>query len=228
VPDETQLAGGAPSDVLITEVVAANLHTHLAQQGRNVGGPQDVGLLLHRAVERAWGTKDAPRFSDKAGGGWIVDLSGWVEGEMLYALIRTVHGRRTLTTVVEADEYEGFMQSGEWQSPAAVNPEAAVADAETLKEVEAIEKQRTMRVGAQPAMAGAAQPAATTVVEDPNDPILIVYKKAGAVNEESQMLRCTRAEVPEKIRDLLSSADITEDCVEIWSRMSKPKISIQF
>lgn len=230
--DDGALAGGSPSDVLITEATAANLHQHLAEQGRNVGGPRDLVMLLHKAVDRAWGTKDAPRFKDEAGGGWIIDLSSWLDGEMLYAQIRTVHGRRTLTAVVETDEYEQFAQTGKWRTPAAANPDAALADPETLAALEAMEKEPRVPAAMLPKPGVPAAPVAPAPQENPEDPVMIIVfipaKEGDEPNTMKGWIRCTRAEVPEKIQGLLRDKDTTMEDIEIWSRVTKPKVTIQF
>ena len=229
--DNGIVAGGSPSDVLITEVVAVSLHRHLAEQGRNVGGPQDLALLLNKAVDRAWGTKDAPRFKDDVGGGWIIDLSGWLDGEMLYAQIRTVHGRRTLTTVVEAEEYEAFVQTGKWQTPAAANPESALVDEATLAELQAMESEPRAPIATFPKPGAPAAPVAVAPQESPGDPMLIIVSEKAKEGDEPGIrgwIRCTRAEVPERIQTVLRDKDIEMGDIEIWSRMTKPKVTIQF
>jgi hypothetical protein len=228
VTDDTQLAGGAPSDVLITESVAAKLHAHLAEQGRAVGGPQDLAVLLHKAVESAWGTQDAPRFNDQAGGGWTIDLNKWFNGELLYALIRTVHGRRTLTTVVELDEFEEFGKTGQWQSPEAVNPESAIVDADTLAAVAAIEGKQALLAPAQP-VSTQQIPVIPLPQESPDDPMLvIVIVEEGVLPSSQDYHRCKRAEVPGVVQGLLAKKGVTENSIEIWSHMTKPKVTIQF
>jgi hypothetical protein len=229
--DNGIVAGGAPSDVLITEAVAVNLHRHLTEQGRNVGGPQDLALLLNRAVDRAWGTKDAPRFKDDAGGGWIVDLSSWLNGEMLYAQIRTVHGRRTLTTVVETEEYEAFVQTGKWRTPAAANPESALVDEATLAELQAMESEPRAPAAMLPQLGAKAAQPVPAPQEYLEDPMLIIVSEKVKEGDELGIkgwIRCTRAEVPERIQTILRDKDIEMGDIEIWSRMTKPKVTIQF
>jgi hypothetical protein len=224
---DTEMAGGALPDVLITEAVAVSLHAHLAEQGRNVGGAQDLALLLHRAVERSWGTNKAPRFNDEVGGGWIIDLTDYMDGEMLYAQIRTIHGRRTLVTVVEAEEYEAFARDGKWQTPMAANPEAALVDPEALKEAEAIEKGKALAPVPAPAP-GAPRPAALPA-PDPDDQMLVVLRaEKDVMPSSSDYHQCKRSEVPGMVQNLLMGEGITEENIEIWSNMTRPKVKVEF
>lgn len=225
-----------PSDVLVVEQVAVDLFGHLRDQGRQRGAPADLHMLLQKAVDRAWGTNDAPRFQDEHGGGWIIDLSKWFDGEMLYAQVRTVHGRRTLTAVVEADEYEEFVRSGNWQSPGAANPEAALADEEVVREAEAIANGSAQAGAWRSHIAESPLLHPTEVTErqvvpqeNPEDPVLIaLLDRTGVEPDVKGLIRCTRIEVPEKIQTLLRTDGVTADDIEIWSRMSKPKVTIQF
>lgn len=230
VADNGVAAGGAPSDVLITDATAVNLHAHLVSQGRfRKYNSADIKLMLGTAVERSWGTNKAPRFNDDLGGGWTVDLSDWLEGEMMYALIRTVHGRRTLATVVEVDEFEEFAKTGKWKSQAAQDPDAGIVDAETLAEAQAIEQGKVppAPIGAGPpqkrGLDGRA-PGAMRAPDNLDDPMLLVLR----YKDRDVCVRCKRSEVPLRVREWLSQDEVTEDDIEIWSHVSKPKVTIQF
>lgn len=222
-----------PADVLITESVVGELFNHLAEQSRNFGGPADLALLLERAVDRSWGTNKAPRFNDQAGGGWIIDLSDYLDNEMLYAQIRTVHGRRTLTTVVSADEYEEFTKSGNWQSAAAANPNGGLVDPETLKAAQEIEGGEAHSVPGYPdpppGFPQSQETQTTETAQNPDDPMVILCEKIGSVQGGGPaIIRCKRSEVPVEVQGLLNVKGITEEDIEIWSQVSKPKVTIQF
>lgn len=203
--------------VLITEPVVAELHGHLADQKRNFGAIQDTSLLLQRVIDNTWGTNKAVRFNDKAGGGWIIDMSQWFNGELLYAQIRTVNGRRALTAVIEADDYDNFISTGEWVTDKAKDPEHFFMDAGAREVASSIEKKRNSVF---PSVAP--QPKPLQLLED-GEPILIVK-----VNAPSKLIRCTRNEVAGHVRELLSDGDITEADIEIWSKMTNPRVTVQF
>lgn len=227
----------APDTLLVSEGTAVKLHGHLTEQGRNLGPPAEIHRKLGVIVDREWGTPRCPRFQDAAGGGWLIDMSEYLEGEMLYALIRTVHGRRTLTAIVDSDEYEAFAEKGEWVSPEAKSPDGV--DPEVAATAAAIEQGvKPTAPGQPPAAAPApATPAAAPVPQqNPDDPILILVKMPGRDDLGGQgpehvyaePIRCKRIEVPHQISMLLRKDGVTESSIEIWSCMSQPKVQVTF
>lgn len=216
--------------VLVPPTIAVDLHARLEEQGRSFGTPADVAAKLDRILAQDWGTPKARRFQEKdAPGGWLIDVSDYLEGEMLYLMIRTVHGRRALTAVVDQDEYEAFLETKTWNSEEAknvlgVDPEVAAAAAS----IEAGEpRQIPGRAGA-PAPPRGQAPVTVAPQTSPEDLCLMVIVSGQGNAHTPQIVRCTRAEVPDKVAELLQQSDVTEDNIEIWTCVSKPKVQVTF
>lgn len=235
--DETLL-----KEAVVSVEVAAALHKHMVDQGRHTEKtPRDFMTILGRISAREWGTTNARRFSDAAGGGWLIDMSDYFDNEELYAIVRSVHGSRIMSAVVESEEVEAFGKNGVWQSAAArgngVSPDVA-AEAEAIEAGNPAPATAPARPrpqeGAQAAPRAAAQGAA-------DDPMLIVYWATPGPPEESlfagaQMSRCKRADVPEIVRALLAAGfevngvrhTVTESTIEVWSSVSRPRVEVRF
>jgi hypothetical protein len=241
-------AADAITPATVTPEVAAELHKHLAEQGRQQGNVHDLSMLLGRATQREWGTTKARRFKDDAGGGWLIELSAYLDGEELYAIVRSsVGGSRLMTAVVDADEVDAFGRDGKWQSNAArgngVDPEVA-AMAEAIESGGVPQgRVQSLQGHTHPTPAG---PVAVPPV-DPNDPMLVVVTiefdadLSGKTREaQQQIIRATREEVPGIVKMLLSHGvkipmsdglqdyDVTEGNIEVWSSCSKPKVEVRF
>lgn len=194
----------------VLPAAAADLFRHLREQGRAKGDAQELARVLARALERTWGTGSAKRFSDKDGGGWFVDLSDYFDGEMLYGIVRSgPGGSRTLDSVVDADAIEAWQRG----SPDAIAGAGAV-DQGTSRDASNVDLRE--------------EPVKRAHIPNPNDPMLVVV----SVGEKRDIHRCTRAEVSALITKLIrigaGGVLLTEDQIEIWSSLSKPKVEITF
>jgi len=208
----------------VTPAAAADLHSHLESQGRSKGGLGQLTHTLVRALERAWGTSEAKRFSDPAGGGWFVDLSDYCDGEMLYGVVRSgPGGSRTLDAVVDTDTIESWQRGQPGALTTAGLPDETPANGPARRHPREDEGPRE---DAKPK-------------PNPLDPMLVVIANARAVDvpepehgPREQIIRCTRAEAPGLIAKLLrlgfNGTPLSEDQIEIWSAMSKPKVEITF
>ena len=226
--------GAAQAPVVAVSVsteVAAELYQHLLDQNRQHGNVRDLEALLSRAIERQWGTPSARRFNDKHGGGWLVDMSSYFDGEVLYGLVRSSFGgTRMLAAVVDADELEGFSSSGEWQSSAARR--SGLDD-----EVEPDQAQPRPRARA--ALVDSDEPE-IEIEDSPSSPVLVIVSevsKQGDPAKPISILRAMRNEVPGMVKLLLAQGavsedgarhPVTEDMIEVWSSVSRPKVEIRF
>jgi hypothetical protein len=203
----------------VTPASAVALFKHLEAQGRSKGGVGQLTHMLIRALERAWETSEAKRFSDQDGGGWFVDLSDYCDGEMLYGVVRSgPGGSRTLDTVVDADTIESW-QRGKPGALAASLPDETSASGPARshpREDEGLREDTKPR-------------------SSPLDPMLVVIavpESASGHAPHEKIMRCTRAEAPGLIAKLLrlglNGTPLAEDQIEIWSAMSKPKLEITF
>ena len=214
--------------IVVPPEVGAKLFNHLKEQGRVTAftGSRDAHVKLTQIVTRMWGTPDARRFDDEFGGGWLFDISKAVDGEALHAIARTVLGKRTVMAVVDEVEVETFLEKGEWKSEDARRTDPLDLDDDVLKVVAEMEG-RAAPVAAKKATEA---PKAPVVVEDKDDPMLIVITSSSS--EPLAILRYTREEVPGAIKTLLHMGFkgdlVTEDQLEIWSKMSKPKVEVRF
>lgn len=214
--------------IVVPPEVGAKLFEHLSEQGRVTAftGSRDAHVKLTQIVTRMWGTPDARRFDDEFGGGWLFDISKAVDGEALHAIARTVVGKRTVMAVVDEVEVENFLEKGEWESADARRTDPLDLDEDVLKVVAEMEG----RDKPAPTKKATEAPRTPTVAEDKDDPMLIVITNSS--NEPLSILRYTREEVPGAIKTLLQMGfqgeKVTEDQLEIWSKMSKPKVEVRF
>jgi hypothetical protein len=221
-PDEAELQPAA-----ITPEVAASLYSHLQEQSRAFGSVRDLEALLARAVTRHWGTANARRFRDSDGGGWLVDLSEFLDGEELYGMVRSsIGGSRLMTAIVDADELARFQASGSWSG-------AGAAGAGELGDDEPPPDPQTLALAAfseQDRRQQRAEPQ-----RSPGDPMLILVMPVdgGAGDKPMAIFRGTREEVPGMVKMLLSQGvgpnqPVAEGQIEIWASVSKPKVEIKF
>lgn len=200
---------------MTVEVLAA----HLREQGRLFGDENDLALFLPAAVERNWESAGTHHFNDGNGGGWFVDLSSQFDGEVLTGVVRPAgDGVRRLVDVLDADRYDVMMAGGEITT-----------------------QQTTPGQLAAPAPA----PAPARDPESPNDLILIIVRYNEKIAEEAgphqeHVMHITREEVPGVVKMLISQGlrlgsppddfqfDVSERDIEIWSKVSKPKVEVLF
>lgn len=220
----------SPIPPIVPLAVAANLYAHLREQGRQHGSVQDLSLLIGTAAERAWGTPRAKRFQDANGGGWLVDLSQSMDGEELYAIVRSLGGGRTIAAVVEADEVEAFSKSGTWRTPTAL-----LGEADEPLSVDGVGHGPDHPL---PAAIATATASPRRAPQTDADPVLVVYWAAGASRptHEAQIRLCSRGEAATVIQALMRDGfhedgehfPVEADTIEVWSQMSKPKLEIKF
>ena len=213
---------------------ATKLAAHFQTQGRRIAGfgnPRDASQALARIMEREWGTTSCQRFQDPQGGGWIIDISAYVDGEALHGIIRTVENKRVLLTVVEADEVDDFTRTKKWTSPELVGPPPEEAP-DSIPPASPTPPPPSPSMGPPAAVTPQHVPLPSTIPPQdlPDDPVLVVVLGRGD-EKVLHHIRCTRAEVPDTIKMLLSDGyegPVSEDQVEIWSRVSKPRVQVTF
>lgn len=235
---QTRVTRDVPVPVVAVSVsteVAAELYQHLLDQNRQHGSVRDLESLLVRAIERQWGTVNARRFNDKHGGGWLVDMSSYFDKELLYGLVRSSFGgTRMLVAVVDADDLEKFSDTGEWQSSAARRTGLDNDDAEPPSS------------NPSPRAQAAPDDEPEIEVEEnpwlPTSPVLVIVREAwaekpGNTAKTISILRATRSDVPGMVKLLLAQGavsedgarhPVTEDMIEVWSSMSRPKVEVRF
>lgn len=229
--------------VLVPTEVASALYGHL-QQGRATAftSAADVYSKLGTIMEREWGTTGCKRFNDEPGGGWLVDVSSYLDGEALHVMIRTIHGRRTVTAFVDETEVEDFMAGEGWTTEAAKGLAPPGIDASVLAEAEAIEQVRkpaSVRLGPAPAVAAVPGPGPAPGPQvSPDDPamVLVLNHSEGLEEGESPAIlhheRCTREEVPGIVKMLLrrghDGIPVSEEQIEVWSCVSRPTLEVRF
>jgi len=238
MPDP-QLPDQVTTPATVTPEAASALYSHLQEQGRQHGSVSDLAQLLGRATEREWGTARARRFKDGAGGGWLIELTAYLDGEELYAMVRpSLGGSRLMTAVVDVDEVAGFDEGKGWQSSAA---RGNGVDPDVEAEAAAIEAGQPPPAAQPRSSLGQARPPpfqAPAAVK-PEDPMLVVYWTGPEPTPGEvavQMLRCKREEVPGIVKMLLANGftlgeqkfDVVEDTIEVWSSVSKPKVEVRF
>ena len=192
---------GEEAGVMIPEEAAIQMAQRLLETGR-IGGmnPQvtaDLRMKLAKTVMSQWGVR-TPRFSAD-GGGWLVDLSD-VTGDVLFGVIQSDNGVRSLKSFVDEDTARRLLRGGGDQP-----------------------NQGTLGAPEQPA----APPPPKE--PDPDEPRLIVFwegplkdAKARREAEAPNVERVTYAEVQDRVLELLMSGAI----VEVWSNMKEPKITV--
>lgn len=217
-------------EIVVPQEVGAKLFDHLQEQGRVTAftSQRDAHLKLTQIVTRMWGTPDVRRFEDVLGGGWLFDISKAVNGEALHALARTILGQRTVMAVVDEVEVDKFLETNEWESEDANRTDPWDIDDDVLKVVAEMEGKAAPAAKKAPSPAKAA-PELSPEAKD--DPMLIVITSAGS-EEVKAVLRYTREEVPGAIKTLLKlghdGEHLTEEQLEIWGKMSKPKVEVRF
>lgn len=226
-------------EVLVPREAAAELFAHLRAQGRvtSFTSTDDAHTKLGSILGREWGTAKCKRFQDAAGGGWLVDISAFVDGEALYALVRTVFGRRTLMTVVDEEEVEEFSSNREWKRPAAKSTSPPGIDEAAVREANAIEAGRAPRAERRDFTHPTEVPRAPAPVTllDPREPVLVLVIRGGEAGDDpviDHSVRCTREEVPGVVKMLLrkgyNGSPVSEEQIEVWGSLSRPKLEVKF
>ena len=212
-------------DVIVSEFAAAKLANHLHQQGRLQGGVPMVIASLNKAVDRKWGVA-ADHFTDAAGPGWIIDVSDYFEDELLYAIVRSEMGNRSVVAVVDEDEVGAFKKTGQWTTAEAragglsevVGEPAPVPEGDPAPNVHALPTVRQFQAAGTP---------------KPDDPRLVVWWDPGADIEEQDddgrvgtkapnAIHCTYGEAQAEVMRLLMRG-----CkVEVWSGVKHPELKV--
>jgi hypothetical protein len=201
-------------NIVVTESAVVKLAEHLQAVGRMRGSIGDVRRTLNHAVIKSW-TK-AQSYRDEKGPVWVIDVSESFDDQMLYAVVRpSLGGNRSVQAVVEVDEVESFVQTRQWQTPEAMG--------EFGEEMASVEPNRSL-----------SKPVNTASTEAPTDPCLVVWWQVADLSDRDkgdfsneQSVRCERAEVPSQISRLLQEG-VEEKNIEIWTKVSKPKVQIAF
>jgi hypothetical protein len=194
----------------VSPAAAQFLHGHLADQGRITGGVAEVTAFLEKLVERQWDTPATTRFSDDHGGGWLVEMSKFLDGEELFGVVRSTNGgKRVLASILEFDDVEALKRSGKF-ADSQQQPESEPEPSSGPMPEAALGNRRS-RGG-----------------EQEIDPMLVVY----ASGDGEKIVRCVRGEVPALLAALLRGTEhaspVPEDRIEIWSGVSKPRVRIEF
>ena len=216
------MAGEQPvATVIVGEPVAAKLANHLHQQGRLRGGVRMVIDSLNKAVDRKWGVA-ADSFKDSAGPGWIIDVSDYFDNELLYAIVRSENGIRSVVAVVDEDEIGEFKKTGKW-----VSPEAAAGGLSEV--VEMLGDQSIPDVPDAPAPRSF--PKLVPSDPQPDDPRLIVWWE-GLPDKQDDTGR-VGTEPPKSVHTTYGDAQrvvmklLMRDCkVEVWSGVKHPELKV--
>ena len=97
----TELFPFGIADSAVAEAVA------LMQSAKQDAYPEELRRKIGAGVTKGWGTRKTKSFVDSTGPGWTVDLSDLFDGEMLYAIIRSIGGgKRQVVSILEADDTE--------------------------------------------------------------------------------------------------------------------------
>lgn len=213
----TQVPEDRMSDVVISQPAAMKLATHLTEQGRLQGGVSVVNHKLSRAIAQKWGTA-ARQFTDHAGVGWLIDLSEYFDDEMLYAVVRSHEGSRTLVAVVDADELEGFAKTQTWKTPEAGLGADQVPGGETVP------------TGEDPSAHTNSSARAPALKAQPDDPRLIVWWEGPAPKDSETR---SKGEAPQAMHTTYAEAQgivmglLMKGCkVEVWSGVKHPQLKV--
>ena len=215
-----------PNDVVVYDEVGPQLAKRLSESGRTSYSPMQLQQRIQSSVFRKWGTQ-ADRFQDDHGGGWIVDVTDAADSVESRAVIRSIHGTRMVTAVVEMDEYEEFKKTGQWSTPEAkgLDPELVAA----MSEIEGTNgpkpgqpgRPKTVGVGGSSVLPVPAREPA------PDDARLIVWwatveNGAEVVGKGPQVRETTYAEAQREVLALLMKGHR----VEVWEGRKTPEIKV--
>ncbi len=221
-----------PVDVVVYDTVGIKLAQSLEGTGRSRYTPMQLQERVQLAVWRKWGTQ-AKRFQDENNGGWLVEVSEVVDGIESYAVIRSIHGTRMVTAVVNIEEVQQFEQSGKWDTPEANGLDEDLVMA--MAEIEGNPPPVPGRPGlpTRPISANGVE-TAPELAPDPEDPRLVVwceapkgggdvpYKKGGGNVPCLKTQYTTVSEVQNVVLKLLMKGHE----VEVWSTCKKPQITV--
>jgi hypothetical protein len=218
-------------DVVVADSVGPLLAQHLDETGRGHEDPLKLQHKVQMSVWKQWGTATMKSFQDADGLGWYASVSNVMGGEDLVAVIRTIHGTRMVCAVVESDEVEDFIKTGQWRTEAArgMSPEL-------LAEIEALEHNPPAAPGRPGRATGWAPPgsngagAAQPYVEpepQPDDPRLIVWwpeQDDGKVDmtTDPKVEKTTYGEAQQRVLKLLMKGAH----VEVWESPKTPEIKV--
>lgn len=220
----------------IDDAASKSLQALLDGSGQLRG--RSVGLLHSRLLDvsnKLWGNGEKVSvFVDPKGGGWMIDISRGFNDVMLYAVIRSVNGKRTIVDVIDESDLKELREgtSNDPQFNVSDDPPEVIASAPTqagvnsqmmkvvkdLREkVEDLEKEnRELK-----------DSIGSIRKIDPDEEVLIRYRKQERGKEEPVMLATDvmHRDMVATIQDLIAKGVDPED-IEIWTKKKKPQVNV--
>lgn len=200
-------------------------------QFRNMN-PKEFRGALEKYIGQQWGSPACKAFTSTQGApSWVVDLSDVLGGLVYYAVVTTGSEGRHVAGFVDEDQVAQVVQTG--QEPprpeAPVMPEAPAPTVDTTA-LEALQRElEQVRAEAEKSKAelNGLKPKAA-------DPVLVrhkVVKESGEagdqVAEEWVPIATTHGEAGQVVGDLLAKG-VQPSAIEIWSRKSSPRVTIEW
>lgn len=204
------------SAVVVSESVAAKLAGHLHEQGRLRGGVPMVIASLNKAVERKWGVA-TDHFSDSSGPGWIIDVSDYFEDELLYAVVRSDGGNRSVVAVVDEDEIGTFKKTGHWATPEAGDIGLSEAvDGLTDPQPQAAQQRAVQRPPFVPV---------PVVQPQPDEPRLVLWWESDGDEDDTRGASTIEVKYSETQRTVMPL--LMRGCkVEVWMGVKRPELKV--
>lgn len=194
---------------------------------------------LEAGIDAVWGSARCKALQDEHGPLWVADVSDTCDGLELFAIIRSVNGGgRQVLGLVEEEVLAG-LKGNVKRSPEQVqaelegqmHPGAQTVTVDTPQLSPKLQAMATMNAENMRLQAEVARLKVELVEMQltPDDKVLIRYKGRSADESEVEMVTITSTH-EKAAADLTAimgkGVDVSE--IEVWSRLSKPKISIKW
>jgi len=182
--------------------------------------PKEFRGAIERFIGQQWGGAGCKPFTSTSGApSWIVDLSDVLGGICHYAVVTTGPDGRIVAGFVDEDQVQQVVQTG--KEPQQEQPLAMPDTSANLVNDAALEDAR-MKLEEATAELNMLKSKAT-------DPVLVRHKsKAGETDVENWVsIITTHGEAGQVVGDLLAKGVQPSD-VEIWSRKSSPRVTIEW
>lgn len=182
---------------------------------------ENLHVRLDKVVNQTWESGKVLSFIDDQGGGWHVDISSGFGGLMLYAVVRSMNGKRTVVDVIDESDLESLKPALPTNEPPIAtenSPEVTMLkEIKDLRykilEIEKINKELLGEIERSKGLR-------------PADMSLLLWETTATkgIDSKSFSEKIENSQVLRKIQNLMVDG---VSVIEVWTRMKKPKLSVE-
>jgi len=185
--------------------------------------PQEFRGAIEKFIGQRWGSQSCKAFKSTNGApSWVVDLSDVLDGICHYAVVTTGSDGRVVAGFVDEERVQQIVKTGEEPSSPEPDPTATITNSKALEEAQRMVEETRVEAEKAKAELNATKPKTT-------DPVLVRHKsEAGETDVENWVtVITTHGEAGEVVGDLLAKG-VQPSVIEIWSRKSSPRVTIEW